>query len=174
MRLVALDTETTGLNFKGDICKGHRIIEIACIEIVDGRVTGRQFHHLINPGMPICKNASKIHGITDDEVKDKPTFKRIVKKLLDFIGSSTIIIHNAPFDIAFLDQEFNLLSKKDRPNRIFNYIDTLPMTRNRFPGEDNTLDALARRFGLLTDGKQRVHGALTDAKLLAEIYLLLN
>lgn len=172
MRVVVLDTETTGINFKGKVSDGHRIIEVACVEIVGREITGKEFHALVNPGIRVSKGATKVHGITDDKLKSKPKFQKISKKLLDFIGESDVIIHNAPFDIEFLDEEFKKLPKKYQPKRTFNFIDTLPIARSIFPGEDNTLDALARKFELTRENK-RTHGALEDARLLAKIFLMI-
>lgn len=177
MRFIALDTETTGMNFRGSVCKNHRIIEIACIEIVDGYITGKTFHSFFNPARKVCPKAQKIHGITDKYLVGKPTFKDVAPRLLDFLKDATIIIHNAPFDIAFLDQEFSTLPKIKRPKGIFPYIDTLQLTRDLFPMMDNTLDGLCKVFNIVTDTdtkQKRIHGALEDALMLAELFLKLN
>jgi len=171
MRLIAVDTETTGLNYKGNVCKDHRIIEIACVEIVHGVITGKEFHAFVNPQMKISAKAKNIHGTSDEFLKDKPLFKDIVKPFLDFIGGDTVIIHNAPFDIAFLNKEFSILKEKDKPTQTFNYVDTLAIARSIFPGEDNTLDALCNKFGLTDKKKRDCHSALEDARMLAELYL---
>lgn len=173
MRQIALDTETTGFNKKKglDIEHGHRVVEIACVEIINGIITGKVFHTYINPQRKIDSKAMRIHGITDQKVKGKPLFKEIATELINFIEDSTVIIHNAKFDIAFLDQEFRMLDKSLQPQgRIFHIIDTLDMARERFPGEDNTLNGLAKRLqiGLTREG---LHGALLDAQMLARIYL---
>lgn len=167
-----LDTETTGLNFRGEVCRDHRVIEVACVEIVDGVITGKEFHSFINPNdVKVSLGAQKVHGITDEFLKDAPTFDQIIRRMLSFIGDSPLVIHNAPFDIAFLNKEFNLLQPEHIPRQIFKYIDTLAISRALFPGENNTLDALCNRFAIM-DGK-RVHGALTDARLLARLFLLM-
>lgn len=174
MRYVTLDTETTGLNSKGNVCLNHRIIELACVEIIDGRITENTFHTYLNPGVSISPKATKIHGIKNKSLKGKPKFSDIVKDFLSFIGTSHVIIHNAPFDIAFLDQEFSLLPKTKRPTNTFYYIDTLDIGRELFPGQDNTLDALYNRFFYdENDGVKRIHGALQDAKMLANVFLRL-
>lgn len=171
MRLVALDTETTGMHRGGHgvpVCKGHRIIEVGCVELIDGVLSGRNFHRYVNPGVVIQPGAVKVHGITEDFLKDKPPFQEIVADLLDFIGASTIVIHNADFDIAFLDQEFRLLDDQDRLNgRVFHVIDTLEMARSIFPRMSNSLDGLADRLGIGRRGGH--HGALTDAIMLAKV-----
>ena len=176
MREIVLDTETTGLNKKrcGDICSGHRIIEIGCVEILDGVLTGNDFHVYVQVNQNIDDKAEKIHGITNDFLKDKPFFKDVVDSLLRFIGSSRLIMHNAAFDIAFLNQEFELLSEYQRPyGRTFTFLDTLLLARQKFPGRKNTLDALAKRYGVGLGRDRNVHGALLDARILAEIYLKL-
>ena len=167
MRNVVLDTETTGFQKKGDdITEGHRIIEIGCVEMNDGQLTGRTYHAIINPEQNISKESTNIHGITNSMVKNKPKFKDICDSLLKFLKDSTIIIHNAPFDIAFLNKEFSLLKKKHRPLGTFYYIDTLPLARNTFPGQPNTLKALSQRLGF----NMKLHNALTDAAVLGCIY----
>lgn len=173
MREIVLDTETTGLNRRGDVSKGHRVIEIGCVEIDNGVVTGREFHSYLNPGRKIDKKAVAIHGIKDGDVKNKPVFGDVVDEFLSFIGDGVLIIHNAPFDIAFLNQEFSLLSPQKRPyGRIFRFIDTLPLTRKLFPGCDNRLDALISRLGI--DTERIMHGALLDAQCLSKVWVLLR
>lgn len=170
MRMVALDTETTGLKKgKFNISHGHRIIEIAAVEIVDNKITKNKFHSYINPGMKISEKAQQVHGIRDEFLIGKPKFEDISSKLLEFIGDSDIIIHNAPFDISFLDQEFRLL-KTPPHGRIFKVIDTLRMTRNRYPGQDNSLLGLCKRFGIPCENS---HSALSDATMLANLFVLL-
>ena len=174
MREVTLDTETTGMNraHNGDPSEGHRIIEIACVEILDGKVTGRHFHAYVNPGIKIDPASTKIHGITQDFLKNKPRFRDIVGPLLEFIGDAEIIIHNAPFDTAFLDKEFSLLPKKLKPKRDYIVTDTLEMARDLFPGEDNKLDSLAGRLKIGLHREVR-HNALIDAQILARVYLMM-
>lgn len=168
MRLVFLDTETTGFIRGGnDICGPHRIVEIGCIEVVDG-VLGRSYQSYVNPGdSTVSYKAMQVHGITDEFLVDKPCFSEIADELLDFISDSVIVMHNAPFDIAFLDKEFGLLDRK--PKRIFKFIDTLPIFRRLMMGFDNSLDGLSRRFGIHRD---KFHGAVHDAKALAMLFLL--
>ena len=174
MRFVALDTETTGM-FRGDnglVCKGHRIVEVGCVEIIDLVPTGRVFHRYIDPGIDIQPGAVKVHGITRRFLDGKPVFADIVEDLLEFIGDSLILMHNANFDIAFLDQEFRLLvSPPDSlKGRVFRVLDTLELARGRFPGMSNSLDGLCIRFGLQKSGsRDGRHGALLDARLLAEL-----
>ena len=172
MRLVVLDTETTGLNRSRNgegVAYGHRIVEVGCVEIIDGVVTGNRFHVYVNPSRSIDPKATAIHGITDAFVKDKPPFESIVGDFLEFIGGSCIVIHNAAFDISFLDQEFQLLTAGKPVGVVFEYIDTLELARGYFPGLKNNLDSLCERFGIETRGG--FHGALLDAYLLAHIYL---
>lgn len=172
VRLIALDTETTGMNKRGramaDLCHGHRIIEVACVEIVDDELTGRQFHRYINPKCKVDPKAAHIHGLDNKFLKDKPVFKDIVDELLEFIGGSQILIHNASFDTAFLDKEFGLLHTNKQPIGTFKIIDTLQMARELFPGAINTLDGLCKRYGV--PGRSE-HGALIDAIILAKVYL---
>lgn len=175
MRQVALDTETTGMNkvdHAGLLVAGHRIIEIGCAEIIDGKVTGRQFHTYVNPEQKVDKRATKIHGITTKFLKDKPKFKEIVSDFLDFLGDSELIIHNAPFDIAFLDKEFHMIGKKLQPHgKVFRVFDTLQTAREMFPNQPNTLEALCRRYEVAHTVE---HSALLDAIMLAKVYLKLS
>lgn len=172
IRLIALDTETTGFNkVRGDngalIAVGHRIIEIGCAEIIDGVFTGKTFQRFVNPHRKIDKAATKVHGITDDDVKDKPDFVDIVDDLISFIKDSDLIIHNAPFDKAFLDREFKLLPPSKQPKKTFAVLDTLKVAREMFPGQRNTLLALCQRFNI----SQAVeHSAILDAIMLANVY----
>jgi len=175
MRLIALDTETTGLNRRrgamAGVARGHRIIEVACVEIIDGKLTGRAFHRYIDPGQAVDPKAFLVHGLSDEFLKGKPRFGDVVDDMLEFIGDSDVIIHNAPFDIAFLDKEFNLLDDQGKlDGRRFTVIDTLNISRDLFPGAVNTLDGLGFRYGI---GQRDVHGALVDATMLAKIYLLM-
>jgi len=166
-RLIVLDTETTGL----DVNDGHRIIEIGCIEIINRTITNNSFHKYINPDRPIDEGAQNVHGISLSMLEDKPKFYDIVEELLEYLGQSDLIIHNAPFDLGFLKRELDV-SKKDGDNFIDQrkIIDTLTMSRKKFPGKRNTLDALCARFNV--DNTERsYHGALLDANLLASVYL---
>ena len=167
MRSIVLDTETTGL----DIAEGHKIIEIGCIELIDRKITGNVFHQYISPNRKIDEKASKVHGITDDFLKDKPMFSEIINDFLSYLADSSLIIHNAPFDIGFLKKEFDDANfNSDLIDKERNIYDTLKIARSMTPGKRNSLDALCERYEV--DNKERdFHGALLDAKLLAEVYL---
>lgn len=172
MRFVALDTETTGMTKKknNEVSDGHKIIEIGCVEIIDGVITGKKFHSYLNPGRKIDEAAINIHGIKDGFLKDKPNFIDIVDDFLNFIDGATLIIHNAAFDISFLDKEFKLLPKNKRPRQKFFVIDTLHLTRQMYPHIKHTLDDLAVFYKIIPDKKEK-HGALRDAQILAMVYL---
>lgn len=175
MRLIALDTETTGIHRKRDgrdVSYCHRIVEIACVEILDGRLTGHSFHAFIDPCCDIDPKAVAVHGLTAAFLRGKPRFEDIARDLLLFIGSSVLIIHNAAFDISFLDKEFKLLRESDRPSGTFTVVDTLLLARQLFPGVRNSLDALCFRLGIT--GRQSSHSALEDAVILAKISLKLG
>lgn len=161
---IFLDTETTGLSFKD----GHKVVEIACVETKDLIATGKIFHKILNPKRTMPEEAFKIHGFSDEYLKDKETFDQIADEFLDFIKNKKIIIHNAPFDLGFLDGELNAL-KKNKINREF-IIDSLEVARNKFPGTSNSLDALCKRFNI--DLSRRIkHNALLDCELLREVYI---
>ncbi|HSX51391.1 MAG TPA: DNA polymerase III subunit epsilon [Cellvibrio sp.] len=170
MRQIVLDTETTGL----ETSQGHRIIEIGCVELVNRRLTGRHYHQYIKPEREIDAGAQAVHGISNAMLEDKPVFARIADEFLQFIGDAELIIHNAAFDIGFLNHEMNMLrpgfgSIADRCH----VIDTLLMARAKHPGQKNNLDALCKRYGV--DNSQReLHGALLDAEILADVYLLMT
>ncbi len=168
MRQIILDTETTGL----EATKGHRVIEIGLIELSERRRTGARFHRYLNPEREIDRGALEVHGIDDAFLRDKPRFAEVAQEMLDFIGDAELVIHNAAFDLGFLDQELALAGRAERlAGRAV--LDTLALARERFPGQRNSLDALCKRFGV--DASQReVHGALLDASLLAEVYLALT
>ena len=165
MRYIVLDTETTGL----DPDDGHKIIEIGCIEILNRNITNNTFHKYINPNREIDVEASKIHGLTNNFLKDKPVFEEIYQELKEYISNSPIIIHNAPFDIGFLKKEHNTISATDEflDNEV---IDSLKLARKISPGKKNTLDALCERYSV-DNSDRTLHGALLDAKLLAFVYL---
>lgn len=167
MREVILDTETTGYS-KGNVSKSHRIVEIALVELEDGVETGKIFHSYVNPHMKITSKAERIHGISDAFLIGKPAFSSIVIDLLAFIGDSPIVIHNAAFDTAFLDKEFNLLKPSLQPKCVFHVVDTLTMARQMFPGERNDLSSLAKKYSIHINRDK--HGALTDCKILAQVY----
>ena len=164
MNEIFLDTETTGLSFRD----GHKILEIACIETKDLIPTGNFFHKLINPKRNVPEEAFKVHGFSYTFLKDKGTFDQIADEFLDFIQNKKIIIHNASFDLSFLDGELGLL-KKDKINKKF-VIDSLEVARNKFPGASNSLDALCRRFNIDLSRRTK-HNALLDCELLREVYI---
>lgn len=169
-RQVVLDTETTGLEWTQD----HRIIEIGCIELINRRFTGRHFHRYINPQRDIDAGAMEVHGITREYLEDKPTFDVIAHEFLEFISGAELIIHNAVFDLGFLNHELRRMDLGDcvidDPGQV---IDTLLMARQLHPGQRNNLDALCKRYGV--DNSQRtLHGALLDAEILADVYLLMT
>ena len=161
---IFLDTETTGLSYRD----GHKIVEIACIETKDLIPTGNIFHKLINPKRSMPNEAFKIHGFSEDFLKDKETFDKIADEFINFIKGKKIIIHNASFDLSFLDGELNAI-KKDRPDRKL-VIDSLEVARNKFPGTSNSLDALCRKFNIDLSRRTK-HNALLDCELLREVYI---
>ncbi len=164
MSEIFLDTETTGLSFK----EGHKIVEIACIETKDLIPSGKVFHKLINPKRSVPNDAIKIHGFSSDYLKDKNTFDEIAEEFLKFVKGKKIIIHNAPFDVSFLNGELNEI-KKDLINKDL-IVDSLEVARNKFPGTSNSLDALCKRFNI--DLSRRLkHNALLDCELLREVYI---
>jgi DNA polymerase-3 subunit epsilon len=167
MRQIVLDTETTGL----DYAQGHRIIEIGCVELLDRRLTGRHFHQYINPGRAVDEGAIEVHGITNEFLADKPVFAQVVDEFLEFVRGAELIIHNAPFDLGFLDNELALLGPGyGRIADHCTHTDTLALARARHPGQKNSLDALCKRY--FVDNSQRdLHGALLDAEILADVYL---
>lgn len=169
-RLVVLDTETTGL----DASQGHRIIELGCIELERRRPSGRTLHRYINPQRRVDLGAAEVHGITDEFLADKPVFGAVVDEFLDFVDGAELIIHNAAFDVGFLDAELARLSVRCKSVReLCQVTDTLEMARRLYPGQRNTLDALCRRLGVDNSSRQ-LHGALLDAQLLAEVYLAMT
>lgn len=170
MRQIVLDTETTGI----DPGQGHRLIEVGCLELVNRRLTGRVFHRYVNPGREVEAEAMAVHGITNEFLADKPPFEAIADELLEFIRGAELIIHNAPFDVGFLNHEFNRLARGWPPvAEVCGVLDTLVMARGKHPGQRNSLDALARRYG--ADQRDRTyHGALLDAEILADVYLAMT
>lgn len=169
MRQIILDTETTGLEPHLD----HRIIEIGCIELVKRKPTGRVFHRYLNPEREIDAGAIDVHGLTNEFLADKPRFEEVVDELLEFITGAELVIHNAPFDVAFLNAELGRLSGRPVISEVCSVLDTLEMARSRHPGQRNSLDALCRRYGV--DNSQRnLHGALLDAEILADVYLAMT
>jgi DNA polymerase-3 subunit epsilon len=166
MREVVLDTETTGL----DPLAGHRVVEVGCIELVNMVATGRSLQLYLNPEMPMPTAAQEVHGLTDEFLADKPLFADKVEELLEFIADAQLVIHNAQFDLGFLNAELERLS---RPRLVNDYIDTVTMARRKFPGQRASLDALCERLGVDNSNRTK-HGALLDAELLAEVYLELS
>jgi DNA polymerase-3 subunit epsilon len=170
MRQVVLDTETTGLDWE----HGHRIIEIGCVEIVNRRKTDSVFHCYINPQRAIDEAAQEVHGLSAEDLADKPLFADVAKDFLDFVAGSELIIHNAPFDVGFLDNELRLAGLKDSQLKVCNQIlDTLPLARQTHPGQRNSLDALCKRY-TVDNSSRDLHGALLDAWLLADVYLAMT
>ena len=164
MNEIFLDTETTGLSFK----EGHKIVEIACIETKDLVATGKVFHKLINPNRSVPEDAMKVHGYSQEFLSDKDTFDKVSNDLINFIKNKKIIIHNAPFDIGFLNGELSL-AKKELINQEL-VIDSLDVARNKFPGMSNSLDALCKRFNIDLSRRTK-HNALLDCELLREVYI---
>ena len=164
MSEVFLDTETTGLSFKD----GHKVVEIACIETKDLIATGKVFHKLINPNRSMPDEAFKVHGFSQEFLSDKETFDKVADEFLEFIKGKKIIIHNASFDLGFLDGELGLI-KKEKINRKL-VIDSLEVARNKFPGTSNSLDALCKRFSIDLSRRTK-HNALLDCELLREVYI---
>jgi len=170
MRQIVLDTETTGL----DPQEGHRIIEIGCVELMDRRPTDRRFHTYINPEREIDQGAVQVHGIDNQFLADKPLFSDIVDSFLDFINSSEVIIHNAAFDVGFLNAELSRLEADyGRLEDHCSILDTLIMARRKHPGQRNSLDALCKRYQI-DNSHRNLHGALLDAQILASVYLVLT
>ena len=169
MRHIFLDTETTGLYAN----QGHRIIEIAAIEIVNRRPTNNSFHFYLNPDREIDPAAQEVHGITLDFLQDKPRFTEIASDFIKFIKDATLIIHNAPFDVGFINMEFGLIEKPPIEEAVANIIDTLKMAKDMRPGQRNSLDALCRFYNI-ANSQRSLHGALLDAQLLAEVYLAMT
>lgn len=166
MRQVVLDTETTGLSPEN----GDRILEIGCVELVNRKLTGNNLHYYINPERDSHEEALKVHGISNEFLKDKPKFAQIAEELLNYLSGAEVIIHNAPFDIGFLNKELERLSKPSMSAWVSGVIDTLSMAKEIYPGKRNSLDALCDR--LEVDNSDRtLHGALLDAELLADVYI---
>jgi len=169
VRQVVLDTETTGL----EVNKGHRIVEIGCVELLERRPTGREFHYYVNPQRAMDEGATAVSGITDDFLVDKPLFADVAEELLAFIDGAELIAHNASFDMGFLSAEFARLPQPVRVVERVSVLDTLLLAREKYPGQKNNLDALCKRLGV--DNSHRdLHGALLDAQLLADVYLAMT
>ena len=169
MRQIILDTETTGLEPK----LGHRVLEIAAVEIVDRRLTGNHFHRYINPGRASDEGALQVHGLTEEFLRDKPKFADIAGEFLEFIGGAELVIHNASFDCGFLNRELGLLDLQLIDRFCPSVVDTLKLARELYPGKRNNLDALCERYQI-DNSKRTLHGALLDANLLAEVYLAMT
>jgi len=170
MRQVVLDTETTGL----EPADGHRIIEIGCVELLDRRLSGRHYHQYLNPERKVDAGALEVHGLDDAFLQDKPRFADVCEDFLAFITGAELIIHNAPFDVGFIDTELRRLDPQARPlNSCCHILDTLALAREMHPGQKNNLDALCRRYQV--DNSERdLHGALLDAEILADVYLAMT
>lgn len=170
MRQIVLDTETTGLEPK----KGHRIIEIGCVEMVNRRKTRRHLHHYLNPQREVDEGALEVHGLGNDFLADKPLFSDVAQEFIDFIRDAELIIHNAPFDVEFIDMEFSLLgSKWGKLQDYCTVTDTLVQARELHPGQKNSLDALCSRYEVDNSGRD-LHGALLDAEILLDVYLAMT
>lgn len=170
MRQVVLDTETTGL----EVSKGHRIIEIGCVELINRRRTDQTFHRYVQPDRDIDEAAEEVHGISGRMLKDKPRFGELAEHFIEFISGAELIIHNAAFDVGFIDNEFRCAGLNSTSiGAICDVIDTLHMAREIHPGQRNSLDALCKRYGVDNSGRN-YHGALLDAQLLADVYLAMT
>ncbi len=169
MRQVVLDTETTGIGAES----GHRIIEIGCIELVDRQLTGAHYHTYLNPDRTIDPGAFRVHGIHESFLSDKPGFKQIIDPLLSFIDQAELIIHNAPFDVAFLNAELKRAERTQRVDICCTIFDTLVWAKKKHPGQRNSLDALCKRYSI-TRFNRDLHGALLDAEILAHLYLTMT
>jgi DNA polymerase III subunit epsilon len=169
MRQIFLDTETTGL----DPAQGHRIIEIAAVEVIDRRLTRNHFHVYLNPDREIDLGAQQVHGITLEFLQDKPRFPDVAPEFLDFISGAELVIHNAPFDVGFLDRELGMMGLPGLRQGCEGITDTLRMAKEMRPGQRNNLDALCRHFGI-DNSSRTLHGALLDAELLADVYLAMT
>ena len=167
MRQVVLDTETTGLSWE----RGNRVVEIGCIELIERRPTGRRFQRYLNPEREMEQGAQEVTGLTLEFLQDKPLFAQVAMEFLDFVRGAELLIHNADFDVGFLDNELSLLGEAyGRLRDHCAIVDTLDLARERYPGQRNSLDALCRRLGV-DNAHRTLHGALLDAELLAEVYL---
>lgn len=166
MRQIILDTETTGL----DPRQGHRVIEIAAVEMLNRRLTGNHFHRYLNPDRDIEEGALQVHGITRDFLQDKPRFADVAAEFIEFVQGAELIIHNAPFDTSFLNAELALHGMNNLQTYTGDVVDTLPLARSLHPGQRNSLDALCKRYGV-DNSTRTLHGALLDCELLAQVYL---
>ncbi|MDY7026019.1 MAG: DNA polymerase III subunit epsilon [Pseudomonadota bacterium] len=169
MRQIVLDTETTGL----ETSQGHRIIEIGCVEMVDRKLTGRTYHQYLNPDRLVDAEAIEVHGITNERLADEPRFREIVDDFLQFIEGAQLVIHNAPFDVGFMDYELQLHGRVERIEQICTVFDSLVYARKKHPGQKNNLDVLCNRYMINNDNRV-FHGALLDAEILANVYLAMT
>ena len=169
MRQIILDTETTGI----DPEKGHRVIEIGCVELYERKLTGNNFHSYINPQRRIDEGAFRVHGISEEFLQDKPLFSDIASEFIDYLAGAELIIHNAPFDVGFLNNELRLIKRKNKLQDSSQITDTLVMAREKHPGQRNSLDALCKRYNIDNSNRQ-LHGALLDAEILALVYLAMT
>lgn len=170
MRQVVLDTETTGIDPK----QGHRIIEIGCVELINRKLTGNHYHVYINPDRIVEEEAIRVHGITNEFLVDKPKFAEVAEGFFEFVKGAELVIHNAAFDMGFLNHEFKLLKHPATPlEKHCGVLDTLAMARDKHPGQKANLDALCRRYGI-DNSHRELHGALLDAEILADVYLLMS
>ena len=173
-RVIVLDTETTGMNQIGAHYEGHRIIEIGAVEVINRRLTGNNFHVYLKPDRLIDPEAFGVHGIADEFLLDKPTFAEVSDAFLDYIRGAELVIHNASFDIGFMDYEFKMLGRGIAKTDTFCKVtDTLAMARKMFPGKRNSLDALCSRYEI-DNSKRTLHGALLDAQILSDVYLMMT
>lgn len=169
MRQIVLDTETTGLEPK----EGHNIIEIGCVEMVKRKLTGRTYHQYIKPDRDVDAEAVAVHGITNEFLADKPSFRSVMMEFLDFIRGAELVIHNAAFDVGFIDEELRRNGISERVADICEVTDSLAIARKKHPGQKNNLDALCRRYGI-DNSHRELHGALLDSEILADVYLMLT
>lgn len=169
MRQVILDTETTGIGHE----QGHRVIEIGCVELIERKLTGRHYHVYINPQREVDEGAFRVHGISNEFLKDKPLFSDIRSEFLQFVGGAELIIHNAPFDVGFLNSEFRHTQLNKKLEDYCTILDTLELAREKHPGQRNSLDALCKRYDIDNSNRQ-LHGALLDAEILAFVYLAMT
>jgi DNA polymerase III subunit epsilon len=169
MRQVVLDTETTGLEVEQD----HRIIEIGCVELINRRLTGRTFHRYLNPERDIDEGAESVHGLTREKLSKEPTFLEVHLEFLEFVRDAELLIHNAPFDVGFLNAELTRSEDKPRIESLCRVLDTLSLARSMHPGQRNSLDALCKRYSV-DNSHREYHGALLDARILAEVYLAMT
>ena len=168
MRQIVLDTETTGINPK----EGHKIIEIGCVELVNRRLTGNHYHVYINPQRIVEQEAIDVHGITNEYLADKPLFSDVVEEFVDYIRGAQLVIHNAAFDVGFIDHEFSFVKQfqNQKVADMCTVLDTLALARQMHPGQKNNLDALCKRYGI-DNSHRELHGALLDSEILADVYL---